>query len=116
MPWRSGCGVAALCADQQRILLTFDKDFGEIVFRRGLPTGSGVALFRFTPDTPKDAATMALALVEFSTGSSRVILRGYSRPDSGSAACRPPSLTDASHSWAAGPTLAFGYQKRYGRA
>jgi predicted nuclease of predicted toxin-antitoxin system len=56
--------VAALCADQQRILLTFDKDFGEIVFRRGLPTGSGVALFRFTPDTPKEAATMALALVE----------------------------------------------------
>ena len=34
--------VAALCANQQRILLTFDKDFGELVFRRGLPAGSGL--------------------------------------------------------------------------
>ena len=29
--------VAALCADQHRILLTFDKDFGELIFHRGLP-------------------------------------------------------------------------------
>jgi predicted nuclease of predicted toxin-antitoxin system len=34
--------VAALCAAQERILLTFDKDFGELVFHRGLPAGSGV--------------------------------------------------------------------------
>ena len=34
--------VAALCASQLRILLTFDKDFGELIFRRGLSAGSGV--------------------------------------------------------------------------
>jgi len=56
--------VAALCADQQRILLTFDKDFGELVFRRGLPVGSGVVLFRITPDSPEQAGGLALALVE----------------------------------------------------
>ena len=56
--------VAALCADQQRILLTFDKDFGELVFRRGLPVGSGVVLFRITPDSPEQAADLTLALVE----------------------------------------------------
>ena len=34
--------VAALCSESQRVLLTFDKDFGELVFRRGLSAGSGV--------------------------------------------------------------------------
>jgi predicted nuclease of predicted toxin-antitoxin system len=56
--------VAKLCAGQQRILLTFDKDFGELVFLRGLSTGSGVVLFRITPASPDDAAEMALALVQ----------------------------------------------------
>ncbi len=56
--------VAALCADQRRILLTFDKDFGELVFHRGLPAGSGVVLFRITPDSPEEAADVALALVQ----------------------------------------------------
>ena len=56
--------VATLCAGQQRILLTFDKDFGELVFHRGLPAGSGVVLFRITPDSPEEAAEMALALVQ----------------------------------------------------
>jgi predicted nuclease of predicted toxin-antitoxin system len=56
--------VATLCAGQQRILLTFDKDFGELIFRRGLSAGSGVVLFRFTPESPEEAANVALALVE----------------------------------------------------
>jgi predicted nuclease of predicted toxin-antitoxin system len=56
--------VAALCAEQQRILLTFDKDFGELIFRRGLPAGAGVVLFRIAPDSPEEAAEAALALVE----------------------------------------------------
>ena len=29
-----------------RILLTFDKDFGELAFRHNLPSSSGVLLFR----------------------------------------------------------------------
>lgn len=56
--------VIAVCADQERVLLTFDKDFGELVFRRGLSAASGVVLFRITPETPEDAAALALALVE----------------------------------------------------
>lgn len=56
--------VASRCADQQRILLTFDKDFGELVCRRGLLAGSGVVLFRITPESPEEAAEIALRLVE----------------------------------------------------
>ena len=44
--------------------MTFDKDFGEIVFRRGLAAGSGVVLFRITMASPEEAADLALALVE----------------------------------------------------
>jgi len=70
--------VATLCAAQDRILLTFDKDFGELVFRRGLPSGSGVVLFRLTPDSPEEAAEVALALVQSHpnlTGSFCVVTR-----------------------------------------
>jgi predicted nuclease of predicted toxin-antitoxin system len=56
--------VIALCASGQRVLLTFDKDFGELVFRRGLSAASGVVLFRITPESPDDAAAVALALVD----------------------------------------------------
>jgi hypothetical protein len=64
---------SALCArSSSRILLTFDKDFGELIFHRGLPAGSGVVLFRITPDSPEEAADVALALVE-----SQPDLRGF---------------------------------------
>ena len=55
--------VTRLCSEGQRILLTFDKDFGELIFRRGLSAGSGVVLFRLIPDSPEEAADVALALV-----------------------------------------------------
>ena len=71
-PGASDEEVAALCADQQRILLTFDKDFGELIFHRGLPAGSGAVLFRITPNSPEEAAVVALALVE-----SQPDLRGF---------------------------------------
>lgn len=56
--------VAALCSESQRVLLTFDKDFGELVFRQGLSAGSGVVLFRLVPKSPEEAADIALALVK----------------------------------------------------
>ena len=33
---------------EERILLTFDKDFGELAFRSGLRADCGVILFRLT--------------------------------------------------------------------
>ncbi len=35
-----------------RILLTFDKDFGELAFRHGLPSICGVILVRFVTGPP----------------------------------------------------------------
>lgn len=51
--------VAALCSASQRVLLTFDKDFGELVFHRGLSAGSGVVLFRLIPESPEEAVDLA---------------------------------------------------------
>lgn len=42
--------VAEFCDREARVLLTFDKDFGELIFRRGLAAGSSVVLFRIDPD------------------------------------------------------------------
>lgn len=36
-------------AAEQRVVLTFDKDFGELAFRQRLPASCGVILLRFTP-------------------------------------------------------------------
>jgi predicted nuclease of predicted toxin-antitoxin system len=48
---------------EQRVLLTFDKDFGELAFRRGLPAACGVILLRIaTPSPDHMAATLAKAL------------------------------------------------------
>jgi predicted nuclease of predicted toxin-antitoxin system len=49
---------------EARILLTFDKDFGELAFRIGLPTVCGVVLFRIAPRSPAYVAKRAVAVLE----------------------------------------------------
>lgn len=48
---------------EHRILLTFDKDFGELAFRYGLPASSGIILFRIrAPVAMGDATQVARVL------------------------------------------------------
>ena len=44
--------VLAQATAEGRILLTFDKDFGELAFRHGLPSICGVILVRFVTGPP----------------------------------------------------------------
>lgn len=70
--------VIALCMKRGRVLLPFDKDFGELVFLHGLPADCGVVLFRVTPGDPEEAAALALALIQSKpdlTGSFCVVTR-----------------------------------------
>ena len=53
--------VLALSVSTGRTLLTFDKDFGELAYRRGLPAESGIVLFRLTPQSPDEAASIAVS-------------------------------------------------------
>lgn len=52
--------VLARAQTDKRILLTFDKDFGELAFRSGLSASSGVILFRITPLSSSLVARVAL--------------------------------------------------------
>jgi predicted nuclease of predicted toxin-antitoxin system len=38
---------------EKRILITFDKDFGELAFKRGLPASCGIILFRIPLLSPQ---------------------------------------------------------------
>ena len=47
--------VLAKAVHENRILLTFDKDFGELAWRAGLPANAGIVLFRIPMPSPADA-------------------------------------------------------------
>jgi len=48
--------VLARAVAESRVLLTFDKDFGELAFRQGLSAECGVILFRITTASSLEAA------------------------------------------------------------
>lgn len=55
--------VLAWAAREERLLLTFDKDFGELAFRSGLPLASGVILFRVAAPRGLEAARALVEIV-----------------------------------------------------
>lgn len=52
--------ILASASQQDRILLTFDKDFGELAFHSRLPASCGIILFRFQPRSPAFIVEMVL--------------------------------------------------------
>lgn len=52
--------VIARAQHENRILITFDKDFGELAFRSGLYPSGGVILFRVNLQSPGFVAAMAV--------------------------------------------------------
>lgn len=54
--------VLNLCRSSARTLLTFDKDFGELAYRRVLPSECGIVLFRVTPQSPEEIAAIAVSV------------------------------------------------------
>lgn len=62
-PGASDDAVLTLAVSTQRTLLTFDKDFGELAYRRKLPAQCGIVLFRVTPQSPDETASLAVAAI-----------------------------------------------------
>ena len=57
--------------DEERLILTFDKDFGELAFRSGMPATCGIILFRFklqSPELARDRVVATLSEREDWTG------------------------------------------------
>lgn len=48
---------------ENRVLLTFDKDFGEISHVRGLSSSNGVVLFRISTKNPDEASEIILKIL-----------------------------------------------------
>jgi predicted nuclease of predicted toxin-antitoxin system len=64
-PANTDTAVLARAFAEDRLLITFDKDFGELVFLRGARASHGVILFRISQTSAESVATRvtgALAL------------------------------------------------------
>lgn len=48
---------------EQRIVLTFDRDYGELIYRWGMPSPAGVIYFRYEPLMPEEPAQHLLRLL-----------------------------------------------------
>ena len=56
--------VLARAVAEQRLLVTFDKDFGELVFARGAAASCGVVLVRISAPTSRELATVVSNVLE----------------------------------------------------
>ncbi len=52
---------------EARLIITFDKDFGELVFRSKLPAACGIVLFRIAAPSSAYVARAAVAALESRT-------------------------------------------------
>lgn len=59
-PGSSDEQVLARAQQEMRVLVTFDKDFGELAFRSKLPATGGVILFRITASSSRRVAQVAV--------------------------------------------------------
>ncbi len=62
-PGTSDADVLAWAVREERILLTFDKDFGELARASPLPAKCGVVLFRMPMPKPADAGQRLADLI-----------------------------------------------------
>lgn len=62
-PGISDSEVLARAANEARIILTFDRDYGELIYRLGMPSPMGVVYFRYQPLTPEEPAEDLLRLL-----------------------------------------------------
>jgi len=56
--------VLARAASENSVLLTFDRDYGELIYRRKLPAPAGLVYFRFAPAAPEEAAQKLLFVLK----------------------------------------------------
>ncbi len=62
-PGLSDTEVLSMAQAQERVVITQDKDFGELAVRGGLPARSGIVLLRLRQGRPQDDAQRILAIL-----------------------------------------------------
>lgn len=56
--------VLARAVREGRILLTFDRDYGDLLYFRGSQPPEGIVYFRFAPSSPEEPAEYLLSLLD----------------------------------------------------
>ena len=59
----SDSDVLKLAYIERRVILTFDRDYGELIFKHKSTPPMGLIYFRFTPLTPEEPAELLLRLL-----------------------------------------------------
>ena len=62
-PGVSDRSILARAVREGRVVLTFDRDFGELVFRLKLAPPPGIVYFRFEPKSPTEPAEYLIGLL-----------------------------------------------------
>ena len=60
----SSISTVSKAQSETRVLITFDKDFGELVFRRGKAASRGIVLFRLRKLSPDFVARRVAQILE----------------------------------------------------
>jgi predicted nuclease of predicted toxin-antitoxin system len=55
--------VLEIAVNEQRLILTFDRDYGELIYRLKKPSPPGVIYFRYAPQTPEQPGQDLLLLL-----------------------------------------------------
>jgi predicted nuclease of predicted toxin-antitoxin system len=50
--------------EEKRVLITFDKDFGELAFKQGIPASCGIILFRIPLLSPEYAVEFIARVIK----------------------------------------------------
>jgi predicted nuclease of predicted toxin-antitoxin system len=59
--------VVQIAQQESRVIVTFDKDFGELAFRLRLAPNSGIILFRLSPMPPTKLARFMVNAIKTQT-------------------------------------------------
>jgi predicted nuclease of predicted toxin-antitoxin system len=62
-PGNTDSEILAQAQREERLLITFDKDFGELAFRMRLPALQGIILFRISAPTSVYVATRVVEVI-----------------------------------------------------
>lgn len=66
-PGEKDRNILLRAASEGRIVLTFDRDYGELIYRFKMPTPNGVIYFRYDPVTPEEPAQHLFLLLGMSS-------------------------------------------------
>lgn len=56
--------ILAFAHDEHRLMITYDKDFGELAFRHRQPSHGGIILFRIPYSDPEASVRIVIASIE----------------------------------------------------